>query len=489
MYQLIVCAPLGNRTTTECFATVSSFSITVLGGSGSGKSILLKAIAGDVAEVYVTGDVVCKNRVLSGRSEHELLAYSDFRKNILLGELTAREMLQYTAILKISKCKKEIDSLLEMLISNFNLSEVGDKQIQQLLFSGLSDDQKRRVSLCNLLISPPPVLLVDELTSGLDSSMAFDILQCLRELVTSSNGNLSILLTIHQPPMRTLELFDNILLLGGGSMLYFGTLREVTPYLGSLGFTPPAGNAPLDYFLQIYDEKSQKNTFNFITAFESSIYCRKLLFSIDNNSGVMEGSSTNRRDSRDSLSEVISKPNLTKKDVSISMKIDFKFFFIQFLTVLKRNFVISLRDNTLYIFQFFVCLVFGSILGMTFFDMSFEISRQMYYTLSGISFIIDVMTFVTVFKAYHNNKAHLRFKYESSIGSYSTLIFWLSELCTMAPFMINPLFGVSISYFCMHFHISSYLYSMLVCWMVSPRPPFCLICICRITYYYMYSLL
>jgi len=80
--------------------------------------------------------------------------------------------------------------------------------------------------------------------------------------------------------------------------------------------------------------------------------------------------------------------------------------------------------------------------------------------------MIDVMTFVTIFKAYHNNKAHRRFYYESSIGAYSTIIFWLSELFTMAPFMINPLVGITISYFCMHFHLASYLVSMLVCWMV-----------------------
>lgn len=109
--------------------------------------------------------------------------------------------------------KHDVDDLMNKL----GLAHVADGIIGTLIFRGLSGGQKKRVEVSTELIASPSVLLLDEPTSGLDSSVAFDVLQEVRSLVKASEGKLSVMLSIHQPNSRILELFDNIILIDQGT--------------------------------------------------------------------------------------------------------------------------------------------------------------------------------------------------------------------------------------------------------------------------------
>jgi ABC-type multidrug transport system ATPase subunit len=76
-------------------------------------------------------------------------------------------------------------------------------------------------------IASPLVLLLDEPTSELDSSIAFEVLNSIRKIVKASNDKLSVMLSMHQPNSRILELFDNVLLLGGGAMNFFALFHNL----------------------------------------------------------------------------------------------------------------------------------------------------------------------------------------------------------------------------------------------------------------------
>jgi hypothetical protein len=71
--------------------------------------------------------------------------------------------------------------------------------------------------------------------------------------VKSSEGKLSVILTIHQPNSRLLELFDHILLLDKGSNTFFGTLQQANNYFNGIGFPCPSATTPTDFFLKISD--------------------------------------------------------------------------------------------------------------------------------------------------------------------------------------------------------------------------------------------
>lgn len=112
-----------------------------------------------------------------------------------------------------------------------------------LLKRGLSGGQKKRVEISTELIASPAVLLIDEPTSGLDSSIAFEVLSTVRELVVKkSEGKLSVILSIHQPNSKILELFDHLLLLDKGTAYFFGTLPEASEYFKTLGHECPPRN-------------------------------------------------------------------------------------------------------------------------------------------------------------------------------------------------------------------------------------------------------
>jgi ABC-type multidrug transport system ATPase subunit len=157
--------------------------------------------------------------------------------------------------MKRNKSLTEIDRDVDLLLGVLGLDKVADNAIGTPFIRGLSGGQKKRVDIGAELIASPLVLFLDEPTSGLDSSIAFEVLDSIRKIVKSSNGRLSVMLSIHQPNSRILDLFDHIMLLGGGAMNFFGTVPQSIEYFTSIEFTPPKEYTPTDYFLQVSDSE------------------------------------------------------------------------------------------------------------------------------------------------------------------------------------------------------------------------------------------
>ncbi|MBE3046547.1 hypothetical protein IMZ48_29265 [Candidatus Bathyarchaeota archaeon] len=86
--------------------------------------------------------------------------------------------------------------------------------------SGLTIEQRKRVTLGVELVAKPTLLFLDEPTSGLDGQSAYNIVRFMRRLV---DGGQTVLCTIHQPSAVLFDAFDALLLLAkGGRMAYFG---------------------------------------------------------------------------------------------------------------------------------------------------------------------------------------------------------------------------------------------------------------------------
>ncbi len=69
-------------------------------------------------------------------------------------------------------------------------------------------------------------MLLDEPTSGLDTSTAVAVIAAIRDLVKGSNGNLGVMMTVHQPNSDILKLIDHFLILSQGHSVFFGTLAQ-----------------------------------------------------------------------------------------------------------------------------------------------------------------------------------------------------------------------------------------------------------------------
>jgi energy-coupling factor transporter ATP-binding protein EcfA2 len=91
---------------------------------------------------------------------------------------------------------------------------------------GVSGGQRKRVTTGEMIVGPQPVLMLDEISTGLDASTTRLITQCLVNLAHLQQS--TILVALLQPPPEVFELFDDVLLLvrGGRSLLLFGWISK-----------------------------------------------------------------------------------------------------------------------------------------------------------------------------------------------------------------------------------------------------------------------
>ena len=118
------------------------------------------------------------------------------------------------------------------------------------MIGGLSGGEKKRVSVACELLTDPDILLLDEPTTGLDASFAFTLVKELNRL--AKHFNKMIILTIHQPSCRIYKMFDNLLLLAHGKVVYFGE-AHITPLtvFGRFGYVCEQYYNPAEFYMDI----------------------------------------------------------------------------------------------------------------------------------------------------------------------------------------------------------------------------------------------
>ena len=96
------------------------------------------------------------------------------------------------------------------------------------MLKGISGGERKCTSIGYEMIAEPPLLILDEPTSGLDSNTSMKIMNLMkREAV---DGDKSIICTIHQPQADIFNIFDRVILLSEGYMLYNGPPSQVPEY-------------------------------------------------------------------------------------------------------------------------------------------------------------------------------------------------------------------------------------------------------------------
>jgi len=316
------------------------------------------------------------------------------------------------------------------------------------------------------LIAPSTILLLDEPTSGLDGAIAYEILSAMKTILAEKQGSLSIIMSIHQPNSRILDLFDHILLLGSGAMQYFGTVPDSIAYFTGLGFSIPSQYTPTDVLLQLTDRNfGIHQNYDFEEAFISSQYAISVIETIVNSKNISKSRGIiNSDDGKVHNIEDLNKVTATSSDsVSISS------FWRQYSTLIMRDFVIAARDPSLYYLQFVLVLVFGFLIGAGFFQLGFEINSRITNVPSGLLWIVMLMCYVLIFKVYHLSRSNIRFKHEASNNTYSVFAYWLAELTTTSILLVSFTPGGVIAYFMMGLPSKAYPFLILLFWLVSSQ--------------------
>eukprot|EP01119_Soliformovum_irregulare_P022242 TRINITY_DN756_c1_g1_i3.p1 TRINITY_DN756_c1_g1~~TRINITY_DN756_c1_g1_i3.p1 ORF type:complete len:765 (-),score=242.29 TRINITY_DN756_c1_g1_i3:43-2337(-) len=228
--------------------------VVIMGGSGSGKTSLLNLIAkrtstSPLFNLKTRGTILFNGKSLKFHEISKLCSYV-MQDDFLLPSLTVRETLQYSALLRLSDeiSKDEKFERAEKVMWELGLKDCANSLIGNELVKGISGGEKRRVSIAVQLLSDPAVLLLDEPTSGLDAFTANNIVSLLSSLAQRGR---SVICTLHQPRSDVLHLFDHVVLLTRGELVFSGNFAEMHGHFSKLGFSCPERTNPADYYLDI----------------------------------------------------------------------------------------------------------------------------------------------------------------------------------------------------------------------------------------------
>ena len=100
-----------------------------------------------------------------------------------------------------------------------------------------------------MLVGPIRVLFMDEISTGLDSSTTFQIISSIRQSIHILNG--TALVSLLQPAPETYELFDDIILLTDGQIVYQGPRENVLEFFESMGFKCPERKGVADFLQEV----------------------------------------------------------------------------------------------------------------------------------------------------------------------------------------------------------------------------------------------
>lgn len=219
----------------------------VAGPSGAGKTTLLEILAGKIPSRKVSGEVLVNGNPVDSESFGRLSGYVT-QDDALFPLLTVEETLMYSALLRLPVGRKEARERVALLMKDLGLDHISASRVGEGSASGVSGGERRRLSIGVELIHDPAVLLIDEPTSGLDSASALHIVSLLRFMAATQSK--TIILTIHQPGFRILELIDRLLLLSNGVVLHNGSLQSLEERLKFAGHQIPSHINVLEFAIE-----------------------------------------------------------------------------------------------------------------------------------------------------------------------------------------------------------------------------------------------
>lgn len=261
----------------------------LLGPPSSGKTTLLLALAGKLDKsLKVNGEISYNGYKLNEFVPRKTSAYIS-QNDVHVGEMTVKETLDFSArcqgvgsryelLSELARREKDAGILPEAeldlfmkatamkgvessLITDYTLKILGldickDTIVGDEMQRGISGGQKKRVTTGEMIVGPTKTLYMDEISTGLDSSTTFQIVKCLQQIVHLTEA--TILMSLLQPAPETFDLFDDIILLSEGQIVYQGPREHILQFFESCGFKCPERKGTADFLQEVTSKKDQE---------------------------------------------------------------------------------------------------------------------------------------------------------------------------------------------------------------------------------------
>jgi ABC-type multidrug transport system ATPase subunit len=268
------------------------------------------------SSLKVTGNITYNGHTMDEFEARRSAAYVS-QHDLHMGELTVRETVNFSAkcqgighrydlLVELSRREKEAgivpdpetdiymkaaatgeqkaDVVTNHILKVLGLDICADTIVGNNMLRGISGGQKKRVTTAEMLVTPGRALFMDEISTGLDSSTTFQIVNSIRQTIHIVGGTAVIALL--QPAPETYELFDDIILLSDGQVVYSGPREHVLQFFESVGFKCPQRKGVADFLQEVSFVLSLQFCIdlflsgNFLKKRKIFKYLKKLYFSI-----------------------------------------------------------------------------------------------------------------------------------------------------------------------------------------------------------------
>ncbi|KAE9446717.1 hypothetical protein C3L33_21385, partial [Rhododendron williamsianum] len=281
----------------------------LLGPPGCGKTTLLKALSGNLDKsLKVSGEVFYNGYKLEEFVPQKTSTYVS-QHDLHMPEMTVRETLDFSArcqgvgsraeiMVEVSRREKQagvvpdpdVHTYMKVLLlsvfffplflvlpkcfmraisaegqrttlqTDYILKILGLDICAEILVGdamtrGISGGQRKRLTTGEMIIGPTKALFMDEISNGLDSSTTYQIVGCLKQLAHIADA--TILVALLQPAPETFDLFDDIILMEGGKIVYHGPRSCVLEFFEDCGFRCPERKGVADFLQEVISRKDQ----------------------------------------------------------------------------------------------------------------------------------------------------------------------------------------------------------------------------------------
>ncbi|KAH9611644.1 hypothetical protein KSS87_005311, partial [Heliosperma pusillum] len=195
----------------------------LMGVSGAGKTTLMDVLAGRKTGGYIEGDIKISGYPKKQETFARISGYCE-QNDIHSPYVTVYESLVYSAWLRLSSDvnPQTREMFVEEVMELVELAPLRGALVGLPGVSGLSTEQRKRLTIAVELVANPSIIFMDEPTSGLDARAAAIVMRTVRNTVDTGR---TVVCTIHQPSIDIFEAFDELFLMKrGGQEIYVGPL-------------------------------------------------------------------------------------------------------------------------------------------------------------------------------------------------------------------------------------------------------------------------
>ncbi|GMF22431.1 unnamed protein product [Phytophthora lilii] len=248
----------------------------VLGQPGSGKSALMKMLSGRfpmTSSVTMTGSVA-----YNGRDQHELMSKLPQLVSYVgqhdahYPTLTVKETLKFAHACNggglsqrdernlVYGTPEENQAALEaaramynhhpdIVIRQLGLENCQDTVVGDVMLRGVSGGERKLVTTGEMAFGNKLVFIMDEISTGLDSAATFYMISTQRSLAKAFGK--AVVISLLQPSPEVYALFDEVMLLKDGYVMYHGPRSEALGYFEDIGFKCPPNRDVADFLLDL----------------------------------------------------------------------------------------------------------------------------------------------------------------------------------------------------------------------------------------------